>query len=46
MSPQRKLFAPLSWLVGAAAVVLFPWGGFVLLPVALDLWESGREEPS
>lgn len=34
----------LSLVVGLLAVALFPWGGYLLLPVAFDLWEVGVDQ--
>lgn len=34
-----------SILVGLVACALFPFGGFMLFPVALDLWEHGSRPP-
>lgn len=31
----------LSVIIGALGCVLFVFGGFMLLPVALDIWEMG-----
>lgn len=34
----------LSLVVGLLGVVLLPWGGFILFPVAFDLWEAGVDQ--
>ncbi len=41
---MHNKFISASVLVGAAGCFLFPFGGFMLFPVALDLWEHGSTD--
>lgn len=35
-----------SVLVAVVGCMLFPFGGYMLLPLALDIWEHGSGEKS
>ncbi|HLP08299.1 MAG TPA: hypothetical protein VK178_09035 [Opitutaceae bacterium] len=39
---MRLNLQSLAFLVAAVGCVLFVFGGFMLLPVALDIWELGE----
>ncbi|MFT3830849.1 MAG: hypothetical protein QM691_14190 [Opitutaceae bacterium] len=39
---MRLNLQSLSFIVAAVGCLLFVFGGFMLLPVALDIWELGQ----
>lgn len=43
---MRLNLRSVSVLVAALGCLLFAFGGFMLFPVAFDLWEHGRTDPS
>ncbi len=41
---MRNNFRSASVVVATVGCLLFPLGGFMLFPVALDLWEHGSTD--